>query len=601
MARCLATASMFMVLQCGALTKFHPQQGFLLRVAFAPTLSPACLRTLRPQQLNLKIATTSTRRSFSVIRAEAGAFLADSGVTWKSLGVSTEVADALVRAELPQPSLVQAAAIPLILGSGDVVVAAETGSGKTHAYLTPLVQKLYKPLTEDVDVDDRVRVEDEGTPAAVGERLGRKVEEFGLVLCPNALLCQQVADMANALQTRDGAPMLRVVVISGGQGWPSHPPDLMIATPAALVNNLYAYDASRRRRTAFVRGVKVVVLDEADMLLGGGFVRQVGRLIDLFRLEEKRLFRSLQMASAESVKLESGLGAWTEAEKEDDVPEENEEVDEEDTLVDEANNSILFEQRVAPLSGLNASMQRRTDFLRSQREYKRSKQYIFVAATVPQAGKSSPGAVLKQKFPAASWVHGNNLHRHNPTLEHRWLEVTQEEMLPALIEALKDGDVNGRTLVFANSIESVDAIARVLDRAGFKSMRYHRDLSFEERAEALQLFEQEGGLLICTDSAARGLDIPNITHVIQAEFATSAVDFLHRIGRTARAGQPGLVTSLFTDANLELVGAMRDAVTAALPVEGAFSRKRSLRRKIKKYGSYQESQNAQKARSMINQ
>lgn len=598
MARCLATASMSMVLQCSALTKFHPLQGLRLRVAFAPTLSPACLRW---QQLNVKIATTSTRRSFSVLRSEAGAFLADSGVTWKSLGVSTEVADALVRAELPQPSVVQAAAIPLILASGDVVVAAETGSGKTHAYLTPLVQIFFKPSTEDVDVDYRVKIEDENTPVAVGERLVRKVEEFGLVLCPNALLCQQVADMANALQTRDGASMLRVVVISGGQGWPSQPPDLMIATPAALVNNLYAYDASRRRRTAFVRGVKVIVLDEADMLLGGGFVRPVGRLIDLFRLEEKRLFRSLQMANAESVKLECGLGAWTEAEK-DDAPEdtEEEEVDEEDTLVDESNNSILFEQRVAPLSGLNASMQRRTDFLRAQREYTRSKQYIFVAATVPQAGKSSPGAVLKQKFPAASWVHGNNLHRHNPTLEHRWLEVTQEEMLPALIKALEDGDVNGRTLVFANSIESVDAIARVLDRAGFKSMLYHRDLSFEGRAEALQLFEQEGGLLICTDSAARGLDIPNITHVIQAEFATSAVDFLHRIGRTARAGQPGLVTSLFTNANLELVGAMRDAVTAALPVEGAFSRKRSLRRKIKKYGSYQESQNAQKARSTIN-
>jgi len=241
-------------------------------------------------------------------------------------------------------------------------------------------------------------------------------------------------------------------------------------------------------------------------------------------------------------------------------------------------------------------MQRRSDWLRSRKQYKRSKQYIFVAATLPQAGKSSPGAVLKQKFPAMSWIHGNLLHRHNPTLEHRWVQVTKDNnLLSLLVDALRDSPYNGRVLVFANSIEGVNAIARVLDQSELKCMRYHRDLTVEEKAVNLQVFEREGGILVCTDAAARGLDIPNITHVIQAEFATSAVDFIHRIGRTARAGQPGLVTSIYTDASLELVNAMRDAVEAALPVEGAFSRKRSLRRKIKKYGSYQESQKAKSA------
>lgn len=70
-------------------------------------------------------------------------------------------------------------------------------------------------------------------------------------------------------------------------------------------------------------------------------------------------------------------------------------------------------------------------------------------------------------------------------------------------------------MVFANSVESVDGIWRVLERAGVKSKRYHRDLPLDERAESLQVFEQDGGLLICTDSAARGLDIPNIGHIIQ--------------------------------------------------------------------------------------
>lgn len=89
-------------------------------------------------------------------------------------------------------------------------------------------------------------------------------------------------------------------------------------------------------------------------------------------------------------------------------------------------------------------------------------------------------------------------------------------------------------------------------------------------------------MLVCTDAAARGLDIQNVSHIIQAEFATSAVDFLHRVGRTARAGQPGLVTSLYTEANRALVEAVRQAKTFGQPVEGAFSRKRSFRNKLKK-------------------
>lgn len=523
---------------------------------------------------------------------QGSVFWPEKSVTWRSLGLDGEVAGALVRAELPQPSAVQAAAVPVILGPGDVVVAAETGSGKTHTYLAPLVQKLWK-AGAGRGSEERSHFE------GLGFGLG-----FGLVLCPNALLCHQVVDMANALRGEDGRPFVRVDVITGGQGWPTHLPDVVVATPAALMNNLFGFDANRRRRLAFVRAVRMVVFDEADMLLGGGFVRDVGRLIDLFRLEEKRIskLRELEVSQEVEVEFEEGefRRVWSEAELEGEGVEVEEVERDAEGIHDDSGNSLLFQQRpeesVGSSDGQSASMQRRSDWLRSRKQYKRSKQYIFVAATLPQAGKSSPGAVLKQKFPAMTWVNGNLLHRHNPTLEHRWVQVTKDNnLLSLLVDALRDSRFNGRTLVFANSVEGVDAIARVLDQSGLYCMRYHRDLSVEDKAKALQVFEQEGGTLICTDAAARGLDIPNITHVIQAEFATSAVDFIHRIGRTARAGQPGLVTSIFTDASTDLVNAMRDAVTAALPVEGAFSRKRSLRRKIKKYGSYQESQKAKSA------
>lgn len=596
MARCVAAAASVSALlphsRLAALPSSHSRSW----QSFSLSGSNNFLRFAR-----VAIRLSPPRRPFSAsgIRADGtsnayvaapGVFWAERSVTWRSLGLDAEVAGALVRAELPQPSLVQEAAVPVILGSNDVVVAAETGSGKTHTYLAPLVQKLFQA--------GRVDSNEETEHSHVGFGLG-------LVLCPNALLCHQVVDMANALRGEDGVPLVRVGVITGGQGWPTHLPDVVVATPAALMNNLFGFDANRRRRMAFVRAVRMVVFDEADMLLGGGFVRDVGRLIDLFRLEEKRISKLRELeASQEETKVElredEFRRVWTEGENELESEDEGGAGDEreDEEIHDNSGNSLLFQQRAvenAPSSN-NASMQRRADWLRSKKQYKRSKQYIFVAATLPQAGKSSPAAVLKQKFPSMAWVNGNLLHRHNPTLEHRWVQVTKDNnLLSILVDALKDNQYNGRVLVFANSVEAVDAIARVLDQSELKCMRYHRDLTTDEKALALQAFEQEGGILICTDAAARGLDIPNITHVIQAEFATSAVDFIHRIGRTARAGQPGLVTSIFTDASLDLVNAMRDAVTAALPVEGAFSRKRSLRRKIKKYGSYQESQKAKSA------
>ncbi|KAM1194298.1 hypothetical protein ACFX15_020608 [Malus domestica] len=137
-------------------------------------------------------------------------------------------------------------------------------------------------------------------------------------------------------------------------------------------------------------------------------------------------------------------------------------------------------------------------------------------------------------------------------------------------------------MVFANTVEAVESVAKILKRAGIECYQYHKDCSLEDRAKTLVDFQEKGGIFVCTDSAARGVDIPNVSHVIQADFATSAVDFIHRVGRTARAGQYGLVTSMYTESNRDLVAAVRRAGELDLPVETAFSRKRSFRNKLKK-------------------
>ena len=109
-------------------------------------------------------------------------------------------------------------------------------------------------------------------------------------------------------------------------------------------------------------------------------------------------------------------------------------------------------------------------------------------------------------------------------LEQKWIEVTVDTQVDALIDAVKQGFRSevfdsgigtSRTMVFANTVEAVEAVSKILHRAGVECFRYHRDSTLEERTKTLVDFQQKGGVLVCTDSAARGLDIPNISHVIQ--------------------------------------------------------------------------------------
>lgn len=482
--------------------------------------------------------------------------------------------DALGRAQLNHPSAVQASAIPSILTHRDVVMAAETGSGKTQAYLVPVFQKLRKRNQGKKEIEKE----------SLGQTHTSVLHQFALVLCPNAMLCEQVAQMANVLCDGFGLPLLKVSVVSGGQGWPIAPPDVVVATPAALLNNLFAYDPRRRRRNAFLRDVKCVVFDEADMLLSGGFENQVIRLLNMFRLEEKQVSKVMQGESAIDSK---DVRPWTDFEPAESTLEDELAVENEEGCHGQDENHETELCTVEAETSSKSEQNRKKDWLRSRKTYARSKQYVFAAATLPENGKKTPGAVLKRLFPEAIWVNGLFLHRHNPRLHKNWVEVDENTKVEALINAISNSSADSesspkKALIFANSVEAVDAICRVLKRAEIECLCYHREIPSEERMHSLKVFQERGGVLVCTDSAARGLDIPNIGHVIQAEFAKSAIEFLHRIGRTARAGHTGTVTSLYTKANGPLVEAIKQAEGAGQPVEGSFSRKRSFRNKLKK-------------------
>lgn len=526
---------------------------------FAPPSWP--WRLLSPGARPRALATAAAEAD-DATSGSGNEFFAES-TSWASLGVSERLASALCSAGLSRPSLVQATCIPHVLMANDVIVAAETGSGKTHGYLVPLIEKLCSKssTTKDDNCQDT-------TPGA---------HDMVLVLCPNVMLCEQVVRMANSLLDESGKPLKSAAAVCGPNGWPAVHPDILVATPAALLNYLFDYDPEKRRRERFMRNVKFVVFDEADMLLCGSFENQVIRLINMLRFDEKLLSRAQD--SGKDVSLGS----------DDEYHEDSKFETAEFGSSDKEIEDNIVQDRLVKLE--NSHVGAHKDWRRVRKIYRRSKQYVFVAATLPQSGKKTAGGVLQRMFPDAVWVSGTYLHRHNPRLERRWIEVTADTQVDALLNAVKYGlksevhdakDVPRRTMVFTNTVDAANSVSDILHRVGIPCILYHRESSLKERANNLQSFRENGGVLVCTDAAARGLDVPNVSHVIQAEFAACAVDFLHRVGRTARAGQSGIVTSLYTEANRDLVRAVRQAEELAQPVERAFSRKRSFRNKLKK-------------------
>lgn len=206
-------------------------------------------------------------------------------------------------------------------------------------------------------------------------------------------------------------------------------------------------------------------------------------------------------------------------------------------------------------------------------------------------GLTSACSALRLRYPDAVWLSGELLHKSKPQISHTWRPVDAATWGRTLLAAVKEDTHyaagNGRTLVFAKDVASADRVASVLSRDGVNVVVYHKSVSVEDRAKALEhIASADNAVMVSTDAAARGIDIPDVQHVVQADFATNAVDFLHRIGRTARAGREGKVTSLYMPENATLAEVLQRYIEAGEPIEGAFSRNRSFSKKVKEYGKF---------------
>jgi len=345
-----------------------------------------------------------------------------SKMSFQNLGLSKPLLDALAAKNYTKATPIQMQAIPTVLTGRDLLGIAQTGTGKTAAFMLPSLDRL-----------------------AADRQIPKPGQIRMLVLAPTRELASQIAASAEAY----GKFMrLSVGVIFGGTPnsksirTVSRGLDVLVATPGRLLDLI-------DQRALSLRELEILVLDEADQMLDLGFIHALKRIVAL-------------------------------------VPPK--------------------------------------------------RQTLFFSATMPKAIKELADKYLKNPAevsvtPAATTVQ---------KISQSVTMVNQPEKTALLTIFLKTNEVE-RALVFSRTKHGADKIVRQLEAAGLAASAIHGNKSQPQRERAIAAFKSgEVPVLIATDIAARGIDIPGVSHVVNFDLPDVPEQYVHRIGRTARAGAAGI-------------------------------------------------------------
>lgn len=348
----------------------------------------------------------------------------------------------IIKVNYTTPTPIQKHSIAAIRARRDLMACAQTGSGKTAAFLLPIMTSMLY----------------EGPPPPVQSRT-RCTFPVCLVLSPTRELAIQIYNEARKFNFGTG---IRTVVLYGGSEVRAQLFDLekgcdvCVATPGRLT------DLVERRKVNFT-SVKYLVLDEADRMLDMGFSPQIRAIVEDNGMPTSMEGRQTVMFSA------------------------------------------TFPREIQILA---------KDFLRD---------YIYL--TVGRVGST------------------------NEFIRQRVQYAGQDQKAKYLVKLLNENS-NGLVLIFVETKRRADMIEAYLLNENFLAVSIHGDRSQQDREEALRLFKTgKRPILVATDVAARGLDISNITHVINCDLPSNIDDYVHRIGRTGRAGNFGLATSFVNENN----------------------------------------------------
>jgi ATP-dependent RNA helicase RhlE len=345
--------------------------------------------------------------------------------SFDTLGLRPEYLRAVADQGYTEPTPVQQEAIPLVLAGRDLLAGAQTGTGKTAAFVLPLLQRLHETRGPGLR---RVRA---------------------LIVVPTRELALQVNE---SVRVYGAQRPIRSVPIYGGVGFDKQMRELragaeiVVATPGRLLDHV-------NQKTIDLRSVEILVLDEADRMLDMGFIHDVRKILALLPTARQSLLFSATF-SGEIRTLASGMlndPASVQVTPRNTAPE-------------------LVSQLVIPVD----------------RERKR-------------------------------------------------------ELLSHLVRTRRID----QALVFTRTKHGANRLAEQLDKDGIAAAAIHGNKSQPQRVRALNDFKQGRVLvLVATDIAARGIDIDSLPHVVNFELPTVPEDYVHRIGRTGRAGVDGIAISL---------------------------------------------------------
>src|SRR6516165_7061427 len=369
-------------------------------------------------------------------------------MSFADLGLSDKVVAAVATAGYANPTPIQEQAIPHVLAGRDVLGIAQTGTGKTAAFVLPMLTKL-----------------EHGRARA---RMPRT-----LILEPTRELAAQVQESFDKYGVNH---KLNVALLIGGVSYDDQDTklvrgvDVLIATPGRLLDHF-------ERGRLLMSGVELLVIDEADRMLDMGFIPDIERICKLVPFTRQTLFFTATMP---------------------------------------------------------AEIRRITE------------QFLHNPVKVEVARPATTLATTTQILVRT----GREAHEKRATLRS----------LIRSAEGLKNG------IIFCNRKTEVASLYRSLVRHGFSVLALHGDMDQASRTAALEKFRRgEVTLLVASDVAARGLDIPDVSHIYNFDVPHHPDDYVHRIGRTGRAGRSGTAITLVAPADGKSVAAIEKLIGQAIP------------------------------------
>jgi superfamily II DNA/RNA helicase len=364
------------------------------------------------------------------------------GVTFADLGLSAPLLSAIADTGYTSPTPIQWKAIPEVIAGRDVLGIAQTGTGKTAAFVLPMIERL-----------------SQGRPRA---RMPRT-----LILEPTRELADQVAENFRKYGKNH---KLTMALLIGGVSFGdqdallSKGVDVLIATPGRLLDHF-------ERGKLLLTGVNMLVIDEADRMLDMGFIPDIERIVKLTPFTRQTLFFSATMPS----------------------------------------------------------------------EIKRlTEQFLQAPARIEVARQSQAAATITQRL------------LKSPSSDPKTKRAVLKAAMTSAMATMKNG------IVFCNRKTDVDIVAKSLKVHGFDAAPIHGDLQQSVRTATLERFRNnELQILVASDVAARGLDIPDVSHVFNFDVPRHAEDYVHRIGRTGRAGRLGEAFMIITPADTKSLDAVQ--------------------------------------------